>query len=232
MVAWAAETMMIHIKPLTDYEACLTDQISVSQNNQRSYKKKGYIESVERGEMCQETPRRENNNNKVKCEFINGIKRSGIPELLMDLEGFSSRIWVWCISHLEFLHGIKTSGIPNHRLKLRVGCPIMLMRNIDQTNGLCNSTRLSVTPREEHDSCYRNYRKKSCTMVFISMMNLIPSDPGLPFKFRRMQFSLTLCFVTINKSQGQSLSRVGVYLPKPGIIMFVRRQGDHKCCIS
>ena len=46
-------------------------------------------------------------------------------------------------------------------------------------------------------------------------MNLILSDPGLPFKFRRRQFSLTLCFVmTINKSQGQSLSRVGVNLLK------------------
>jgi len=50
----------------------------------------------------------------------------------------------------------------------------------------------------------------------IPRMNLIPSDPGLPFKFRRKQFPLTLCFaMTINKSQGQSLSRVGVYIPKP-----------------
>jgi len=32
----------------------------------------------------------------------------------------------------EFLNGIKSSGIPNHRL--RVGCPVMLMRNIDQAN--------------------------------------------------------------------------------------------------
>jgi ATP-dependent DNA helicase PIF1 len=45
----------------------------------------------------------------------------------------------------EFLNGIKSSGIPNHRLKLRVGCPAMLMRNIDQANGLCNGTRLTVT---------------------------------------------------------------------------------------
>ncbi|XP_039690648.1 ATP-dependent DNA helicase PIF1-like [Medicago truncatula] len=46
---------------------------------------------------------------------------------------------------LEFLNGIKSSGIPNHRLKLKVGCPVMLMRNIDQANGLCNGTRLTVT---------------------------------------------------------------------------------------
>ena len=47
-------------------------------------------------------------------------------------------------------------------------------------------------------------------------MDLIPSDPGLSFKFRGRHFSLMLCFaMTINKSQGQSLSRVGVYLPKP-----------------
>ncbi|AES69627.1 PIF1 helicase [Medicago truncatula] len=47
-------------------------------------------------------------------------------------------------------------------------------------------------------------------------MNLIPSDPGLPFKFMRRQFPFTFYFaMTINKSQGQSLSRVGVYLPKP-----------------
>jgi len=45
----------------------------------------------------------------------------------------------------EFLNGIKSSGILNYRLKLRVRCPVMLMRNIDQDNGLCNCTRLAVT---------------------------------------------------------------------------------------
>jgi len=38
----------------------------------------------------------------------------------------------------------------------------------------------------------------------------------LPFKFQRRQFPISLCFaMTINKSQGQTLSRVGLYLPQP-----------------
>jgi ATP-dependent DNA helicase PIF1 len=51
---------------------------------------------------------------------------------------------------MEFLNGIKSSGIPNHRLKLRVGCPIMLMKNIDQANGLCNGTRPTIIKGKRH----------------------------------------------------------------------------------
>jgi len=46
-------------------------------------------------------------------------------------------------------------------------------------------------------------------------MDLIPSDSGLSFKFQRRQFSISLCFaMTINKIQGQKLSKVGLYLPR------------------
>ena len=37
----------------------------------------------------------------------------------------------------------------------------------------------------------------------------------MPFKFQRRQFPVALCFaMTINKSQGQSLTKVGIYLPR------------------
>jgi ATP-dependent DNA helicase PIF1 len=116
----------------------------------------------------------------------------------------------------EFLNGTKSSRIPNHRLKLRVGCPVMLMRNIDHANGLCNGTRLTVTHLGKSMIVATVITgKRVATRVFIPRMNLISSDPGLPFKFRRRQFPLTLCFaMTINKSQGKSLSRVGVNLLK------------------
>ncbi|XP_076920585.1 uncharacterized protein LOC143581764 [Bidens hawaiensis] len=38
------------------------------------------------------------------------------------------------------LNGLKISGMPNHKLVLKVGVPIMLLKNVDQKYGLCNGT--------------------------------------------------------------------------------------------
>jgi len=86
----------------------------------------------------------------------------------------------------------------------RVECPVMLMRNIGQANGLCNGTRLTLTHLGKRTIAATVITgKRAGTRVFIPRMNLISSDPGLPFKSRRRQFSLTLCFaMTINNSQG------------------------------
>ncbi|KAK3014463.1 hypothetical protein RJ639_008183, partial [Escallonia herrerae] len=45
----------------------------------------------------------------------------------------------------EFLNSLKFSGIPNHELDLKVGSPIMLLRNMNPSKGMCNGTRLIVT---------------------------------------------------------------------------------------
>jgi hypothetical protein len=116
----------------------------------------------------------------------------------------------------EFLNGIKCSGIPNHRLYFKVGVPVMLLRNIDVASGLCNGTRLTIVGLGKNvvsakvlNGSHRGER------VFIPRMNLIPSDANVAITFHRRQFPLVVCFaMTINKSQGQTLSNVGLYLPR------------------
>ncbi|XP_057756264.1 uncharacterized protein LOC130975491 [Arachis stenosperma] len=50
----------------------------------------------------------------------------------------------------EFLNTIRCSGMPNHELTVKVGTPIILLRNIDHSVGLCNGTWLVVTKLSKH----------------------------------------------------------------------------------
>ena len=42
----------------------------------------------------------------------------------------------------EYLNTLKPNGFPQHILDLKPGMPLMLMRNINPREGLCNGTRL------------------------------------------------------------------------------------------
>ncbi|XP_074575299.1 uncharacterized protein LOC141831797 [Curcuma longa] len=110
----------------------------------------------------------------------------------------------------EFLNGIRCSGVPNHELNLKVGTPVMLLRNIDHSLGLCNGTRLIVTRLENHVLEGQILTGSNAGhKVLIPRMSLTPSDPRLPFKFQRRQYPLIVSYaMTINKSQGQSLSHI------------------------
>ncbi|XP_076897498.1 uncharacterized protein LOC143550793 [Bidens hawaiensis] len=44
----------------------------------------------------------------------------------------------------ELLNGLRISGLPNHKLVLKVGVSVMLLRNLNQKEGLCNGTRLQI----------------------------------------------------------------------------------------
>lgn len=46
---------------------------------------------------------------------------------------------------IEFLNSISINNFPEHRISLKVGSVVVLLRNINQSLGLCNGTRLIVT---------------------------------------------------------------------------------------
>ena len=51
---------------------------------------------------------------------------------------------------VEFLNSLTASGLPLAKLTLKPGCPIMLLRNLDPSRGLCNGTRMilnQIRPR-------------------------------------------------------------------------------------
>ncbi|KAH1162828.1 hypothetical protein GYH30_001368 [Glycine max] len=117
----------------------------------------------------------------------------------------------------EFLNSLTTSGLSNHSIKIKIGSPIMLLRNLDQSQGLCNGTRLIITRLAKHVIAADIISGKNIGQnVYIPRMSMSPSQSPWPFKLLRRQFPIMLSYaVTINKSQGQSLSLVGLYLPKP-----------------
>jgi len=53
----------------------------------------------------------------------------------------------WLIANYppKILNTFEVSGLPPHELKLKVGAIIILSKNIDTRQGLCNGTRLIIT---------------------------------------------------------------------------------------
>ncbi|XP_057456739.1 uncharacterized protein LOC130747739 isoform X2 [Lotus japonicus] len=83
----------------------------------------------------------------------------------------------------EFLNSLRTSGLPNHKIKLKIGTPIMLMRNLDQCEGLCNGTRMIVTHLSDHVIGAKEISGKNKGVVtYITRMCMSPSQSPWPFK--------------------------------------------------
>lgn len=116
---------------------------------------------------------------------------------------------------LELLNSTVINGFPLHKLALKVGCPVLLLRNLDPPRGLCNGTRMIITALGDKVlEAVILTGGHAGERAFIPRIGLDSNtESGLPISFRRFQFPLRVAFcMTINKSQGQSLKVIGLDL--------------------
>ncbi|KAH9535644.1 hypothetical protein CY35_17G063900 [Sphagnum magellanicum] len=98
-----------------------------------------------------------------------------------------------------------------------VGVPVILLRNLDTSSGLCNGTRLIVR-RLARRLIVAEIVGGSHAGTILNIPRITTSSTGnhWPFTLLRRQFPVQLAFaMTINKAQGQTMGTVGIYLPEP-----------------
>lgn len=117
----------------------------------------------------------------------------------------------------EILNSLKCPSMPTHKLRLKSECMLMLLRNMNVREGLCNGTRLQLIQAGKHVlQCLIRSGDKIGQMTFIPRITLI-EDKKFPFILRRHQFPVKHAFAfTINKSQSQTFEKIGIdYCEEP-----------------
>ncbi|KHJ78184.1 hypothetical protein OESDEN_22196 [Oesophagostomum dentatum] len=113
----------------------------------------------------------------------------------------------------EFLNSLAPAGLPPRNIRLKLGSIVMLLRNLDVANGLCNGTSLIVIHfRHFVLGCKIASGGRKEKFALIPRIDSY-TDKSVPFWLRRRQFPVRLVFATtVNKSQGQSWRSVRVHL--------------------
>jgi len=132
----------------------------------------------------------------------------------------------------SFSETLTYPGTPNFRVCFKTGDVCFIMRNLSFADGLTNGTKVVVVATAEHTDFLRK-NSLSPRTPFSELVNATHLPIPIPrisfvipcmsrtrgtqnFSVLRRQFPLRLCYtMTIDKSQGQTLSRVALDLRQP-----------------
>jgi ATP-dependent DNA helicase PIF1 len=146
-------------------------------------------------------------NNSVLYQF-EGTSRVSTSIDVPDPDGFDSL-------PEEVLNKISISNFPEHTITMKIGMPIVIMQNLYINRGVCNGTRMLLTHIGEGFVLRMIMGGRFCSNV-ISIPKIKLHNKGSPqsgLSFYRYQFPFAPAYaMSINKSQGQTLEKVGVML--------------------
>ena len=97
----------------------------------------------------------------------------------------------------EFLNTITSSGMADHELCLKIGCPVILLRNLQggPNNSLRNGTRMIVQKMMDRVvECEVAVGAKKGLRVFLPRIPMHDRSNEFPFTIVRRQFPIRLAF--------------------------------------
>eukprot|EP00918_Siedleckia_nematoides_P056940 GHVU01124209.1.p1 GENE.GHVU01124209.1~~GHVU01124209.1.p1 ORF type:complete len:993 (+),score=88.19 GHVU01124209.1:3246-6224(+) len=117
----------------------------------------------------------------------------------------------------EVMAAIDPPNFPPHELSLKPNMVVMLLRNLDAPRKLCNGRRLIIRSiTRDPWLIVASYLDEPETTVFIPRIKFVVDPDLCGFEWTRVQFPVVPAYVTtINKAQGQTVLRVGVFLDVP-----------------
>ena len=136
----------------------------------------------------------------------------------------------------EFLNGLTPASVPPHILVLKEGSMIMLIRNLDPQRGHVNGARYIVRSLKSKVILAELAEgPNKGNQIAIPRILFNPEDPRIPIEWSRKQFPVKVCFgITSNKSQGQTLKKIGIYIKNDffghgQLYVAMSRVGNPKC---
>ena len=116
---------------------------------------------------------------------------------------------------LEYVQSLQMHGAPPAQLRLIVGARYMIIRNLNVLQGVCNGIMcvlLAVTDHFAEVQLISGPQEHRVVLLPRCVFSISPEASGLPFTLLRRQLPLIPAYcLSVHKSQGQTLDKVGLY---------------------
>ncbi|CAG8448682.1 1020_t:CDS:1 [Cetraspora pellucida] len=123
--------------------------------------------------------------NDINITILNSFPRNQKIYLSLDKIVFENNNNFNNLYPSEFLNSLKPAGMPPSSLTLKIGCPIILLRNLAPYQDLCNSSRLIVTRLNDYViEAHILTEDHAGNLTFIPRISLMTSTSELLFKLK------------------------------------------------